>query len=51
LGIPLARESEFEEVITVEVLIEEMYGQVVFTCSCDVPIRKIDIGSNRATET
>jgi hypothetical protein len=26
LGIPLPREREFEEVIMVEVLIEEMYG-------------------------
>jgi hypothetical protein len=26
LGIPLPREREFEELIMVEVLIEEMYG-------------------------
>jgi len=26
LGIPLPREREFEEIIMVEVLIEEMYG-------------------------
>jgi len=26
MGIPLPREREFEEIIMVEVLIEEMYG-------------------------